>query len=112
MIRRPPRSTQSRSSAASDVYKRQEVVRPARLVVVTPALAAQVAQAVKVRELEHRVERQLRLERLLQVRQRPVGELRRRPWVRARDLEAHHDTLEEAGVQILLARVLQVRGPH
>src|SRR5680860_1153745 len=27
MIRRPPRSTQSRSSAASDVYKRQEVDR-------------------------------------------------------------------------------------
>src|SRR5450756_3103442 len=27
MIRRPPRSTQSRSSAASDVYKRQEVHR-------------------------------------------------------------------------------------
>src|SRR5450756_3232990 len=27
MIRRPPRSTQSRSSAASDVYKRQEHVR-------------------------------------------------------------------------------------
>src|SRR5680860_390725 len=26
MIRRPPRSTQSRSSAASDVYKRQENV--------------------------------------------------------------------------------------
>src|SRR5680860_237281 len=26
MIRRPPRSTQSRSSAASDVYKRQDVV--------------------------------------------------------------------------------------
>src|SRR5450756_244412 len=26
MIRRPPRSTQSRSSAASDVYKRQTVV--------------------------------------------------------------------------------------
>src|SRR5450756_2540233 len=25
MIRRPPRSTQSRSSAASDVYKRQDV---------------------------------------------------------------------------------------
>jgi len=25
MIRRPPRSTQSRSSAASDVYKRQRV---------------------------------------------------------------------------------------
>ena len=27
MRRRPPRSTQSRSSAASDVYKRQEVLR-------------------------------------------------------------------------------------
>ena len=26
MIRRPPRSTQSRSSAASDVYKRQEYI--------------------------------------------------------------------------------------
>src|SRR5450756_3173705 len=26
MIRRPPRSTQSRSSAASDVYKRQELI--------------------------------------------------------------------------------------
>src|SRR5450756_812566 len=28
MIRRPPRSTQSRSSAASDVYKRQVLDRP------------------------------------------------------------------------------------
>src|SRR5665213_1302016 len=28
MIRRPPRSTQSRSSAASDVYKRQVLVQP------------------------------------------------------------------------------------
>ena len=30
MIRRPPRSTQSRSSAASDVYKRQESALKAR----------------------------------------------------------------------------------
>src|SRR5450756_2284084 len=30
MIRRPPRSTQSRSSAASDVYKRQEARARAR----------------------------------------------------------------------------------
>src|SRR5450756_1928213 len=30
MIRRPPRSTQSRSSAASDVYKRQRCVPPRR----------------------------------------------------------------------------------
>src|SRR5450756_1322791 len=28
MIRRPPRSTQSRSSAASDVYKRQDLLVP------------------------------------------------------------------------------------
>src|SRR5450756_2216292 len=28
MIRRPPRSTQSRSSAASDVYKRQQSLTP------------------------------------------------------------------------------------
>ena len=27
MIRRPPRSTQSRSSAASDVYKRQQLIQ-------------------------------------------------------------------------------------
>src|SRR5450756_3237624 len=31
MIRRPPRSTQSRSSAASDVYKRQSIVYFERL---------------------------------------------------------------------------------
>src|SRR5450756_104388 len=30
MIRRPPRSTQSRSSAASDVYKRQPKKQPKR----------------------------------------------------------------------------------
>src|SRR5450756_3204227 len=34
MIRRPPRSTQSRSSAASDVYKRQVVYRGPRDLVV------------------------------------------------------------------------------
>src|SRR5450756_2727854 len=31
MIRRPPRSTQSRSSAASDVYKRQEIHPAAKI---------------------------------------------------------------------------------
>ena len=35
MIRRPPRSTLDRSSAASDVYKRQDVGRVERLAVVT-----------------------------------------------------------------------------
>ena len=33
MIRRPPRSTQSRSSAASDVYKRQELGGKIKLVI-------------------------------------------------------------------------------
>src|SRR5659263_559882 len=33
MIRRPPRSTQSRSSAASDVYKRQELAQALRVAV-------------------------------------------------------------------------------
>src|SRR5659263_693900 len=36
MIRRPPRSTQSRSSAASDVYKRQVLDRLLAQVVVDP----------------------------------------------------------------------------
>src|SRR5450756_835787 len=39
MIRRPPRSTQSRSSAASDVYKRQQQDRAGWLI-VHAALAA------------------------------------------------------------------------
>src|SRR5450756_3038647 len=37
MIRRPPRSTQSRSSAASDVYKRQLPTRSAPVSAVHPA---------------------------------------------------------------------------
>src|SRR5680860_1700773 len=46
MIRRPPRSTQSRSSAASDVYKRQ--VSPdcaAHTNTATPTLPSHAAQA-------------------------------------------------------------------
>src|SRR5450756_2805100 len=42
MIRRPPRSTQSRSSAASDVYKRQV------LTVVVPEDVAPVRQSQRV----------------------------------------------------------------
>src|SRR5428012_22799 len=41
MIRRPPRSTQSRSSAASDVYKRQTVA-------VNPAFALNVPPREKI----------------------------------------------------------------
>src|SRR5680860_1925244 len=40
MIRRPPRSTQSRSSAASDVYKRQSEVRARRPLTPRPTAAA------------------------------------------------------------------------
>src|SRR5680860_999959 len=42
MIRRPPRSTQSRSSAASDVYKRQQF--PNAVMVHTPVHASWVNQ--------------------------------------------------------------------
>ncbi len=38
MIRRPPRSTQSRSSAASDVYKRQLEVLPQTVQVIAVTL--------------------------------------------------------------------------
>ena len=40
MIRRPPRSTQSRSSAASDVYKRQEARRASREKLFSSAIRA------------------------------------------------------------------------
>ena len=39
MIRRPPRSTQSRSSAASDVYKRQGTGRPGHVAFLPRALS-------------------------------------------------------------------------
>src|SRR5450756_2929341 len=39
MIRRPPRSTQSRSSAASDVYKRQAMARPEGRIVAISSIA-------------------------------------------------------------------------
>ena len=45
MIRRPPRSTQSRSSAASDVYKRQRLV-PADFNLVGAYAAQVVAEAI------------------------------------------------------------------
>src|SRR5450756_2462668 len=40
MIRRPPRSTQSRSSAASDVYKRQGDIFLHRLVEILPRFSS------------------------------------------------------------------------
>src|SRR5450756_2643136 len=46
MIRRPPRSTQSRSSAASDVYKRQRPLLVGALVAAVVALVASAAVAV------------------------------------------------------------------
>ena len=44
MIRRPPRSTQSRSSAASDVYKRQTTYNVERLGVVLAANDLQIGR--------------------------------------------------------------------
>ena len=43
MIRRPPRSTQSRSSAASDVYKRQTATGPDAAIVLELRLPRAVA---------------------------------------------------------------------
>eukprot|EP00657_Telonema_sp_P-1_P003786 TRINITY_DN18872_c0_g2_i2.p1 TRINITY_DN18872_c0_g2~~TRINITY_DN18872_c0_g2_i2.p1 ORF type:complete len:124 (+),score=52.92 TRINITY_DN18872_c0_g2_i2:44-415(+) len=43
MIRRPPRSTQSRSSAASDVYKRQEQRRTVTTIMLQYLLDALMA---------------------------------------------------------------------
>eukprot|EP00657_Telonema_sp_P-1_P001331 TRINITY_DN13134_c0_g1_i1.p1 TRINITY_DN13134_c0_g1~~TRINITY_DN13134_c0_g1_i1.p1 ORF type:complete len:103 (-),score=50.82 TRINITY_DN13134_c0_g1_i1:117-425(-) len=49
MIRRPPRSTQSRSSAASDVYKRQSRDSPVdalpSLSMLQPQLSTQLSRA-------------------------------------------------------------------
>src|SRR5450756_3206211 len=55
MIRRPPRSTQSRSSAASDVYKRQRLLRAIAGVELTgdhqgPFLLIRVADGLAVRD--------------------------------------------------------------
>ena len=44
MIRRPPRSTQSRSSAASDVYKRQDLVAKGS---ASPAAALAVGRSIE-----------------------------------------------------------------
>src|SRR5450756_3207190 len=49
MIRRPPRSTQSRSSAASDVYKRQRAKR-------APNLVERVDLLGEILEADHAVE--------------------------------------------------------
>ena len=46
MIRRPPRSTQSRSSAASDVYKRQEALKAE----ITSAVALTDDEKEKIRQ--------------------------------------------------------------
>ena len=47
MIRRPPRSTQSRSSAASDVYKRQGPVRIQQLDLLFSESAGKVVDVLR-----------------------------------------------------------------
>eukprot|EP00657_Telonema_sp_P-1_P006757 TRINITY_DN26173_c0_g1_i1.p1 TRINITY_DN26173_c0_g1~~TRINITY_DN26173_c0_g1_i1.p1 ORF type:complete len:124 (-),score=61.25 TRINITY_DN26173_c0_g1_i1:25-396(-) len=54
MIRRPPRSTQSRSSAASDVYKRQAVRCVERLDCLAMELLAALGLALCSPQLAHR----------------------------------------------------------
>src|SRR5450756_2811162 len=62
MIRRPPRSTQSRSSAASDVYKRQDVAASVALdafaelihPVLEPLLLAQAVEPLEPLAVRHR----------------------------------------------------------
>src|SRR5450756_2755298 len=54
MIRRPPRSTQSRSSAASDVYKRQRRYRP-RIILIIPSTSLVVLGFTLPRGLTRRV---------------------------------------------------------
>src|SRR5450756_814144 len=56
MIRRPPRSTQSRSSAASDVYKRQ------------PMITCLAARALKMDRLREVPLRPIRLEEIAPLR--------------------------------------------
>src|SRR5680860_937604 len=47
MIRRPPRSTQSRSSAASDVYKRQDIASFDLLVMSAMMIRPQLSLALR-----------------------------------------------------------------
>src|SRR5450756_605290 len=50
MIRRPPRSTQSRSSAASDVYKRQEYSLCGKWLELLKEIAPGVTRAAVLRD--------------------------------------------------------------
>ena len=58
MIRRPPRSTQSRSSAASDVYKRQGIARSDALQMM--AFPVTVVAAKSNLEMAEAVAREIR----------------------------------------------------
>ena len=56
MIRRPPRSTRKESSAASDVYKRQEPNRPIHSIFFgggTPSLFSPKALDTLIKKLEN-----------------------------------------------------------
>ena len=55
MIRRPPRSTQSRSSAASDVYKRQELIRASTTRPARSALSQHAATSRPSRFASHNI---------------------------------------------------------
>ena len=64
MIRRPPRSTQSRSSAASDVYKRQGINEPRYVSIMGIRKASKVERKVlKASDYQENVENMIELTR-------------------------------------------------
>src|SRR5450756_906682 len=103
MIRRPPRSTQSRSSAASDVYKRQfdDIVQKAhrgKVVIVSPSLLMMAIQVMQT------IVRDARMRDQAHVIQSEVGKLLedvRRLAERTARLDTHFRQAQEDVGQIV-----------
>src|SRR5205814_10615298 len=83
-----------RSSDLLQIADRPQIARPAGCEVVPPRLSLEVARRVSMRQLEHRVERRLWLERLPQIGELPVGDLSRRPRVGLSRSEEHTSELQ------------------
>ena len=77
MIRRPPRSTQSRSSAASDVYKRQGVDREGNEITLIDVIGNETESVIDEVELKIQVKRLYnKMKSVLKKREKTVLELR------------------------------------
>src|SRR5450756_1676658 len=88
MIRRPPRSTQSRSSAASDVYKRQ----------LQGSLPGVTATSV---DIDNRAGARTAVEHLIELGHRQIGCITNAPlaYTAAADrLSGYRDALAAAGI--------------